>query len=221
MCPKTWKRRQKDLIFDQTWHLTQGANFPLTIFHGEMEMRDSIGKWRNSLVLSPFYPSVLSQDSLMRINQGNIWIFLNCEQLMGGCQNWSRRSGPQNLDQIWTKSGHHWNGFLKTGAKIPDKILHPRTRDSLLKIVVNKRVCERSCTVAPTKSPNHGTHWPPTSLIALQPCLLRCPSLVSCRHHLSHRATASLVVPHLTHAGWLLHYRLSCRATAFPVVQPL
>ncbi len=36
---------------------------------------------------------------------------------MGGCQNWSRRSGPQNLDQIWTKSGHHLDRFLKNGCQ--------------------------------------------------------------------------------------------------------
>jgi hypothetical protein len=58
------------------------------------------------------------------------------QKLIGGCQNWSRWSGPQNLDQIWTKSGHHldtiWTGFLKTGAKIPGKILCPRTRKWIL-----------------------------------------------------------------------------------------
>jgi hypothetical protein len=36
---------------------------------------------------------------------------------MGGCRNWSRRSGPQNLDQIWTKSGHHLDRFLKNGCQ--------------------------------------------------------------------------------------------------------
>ncbi len=55
------------------------------------------------------------------------------------------KSGP-NLDQIWTKSGPNldtiWTGFLKTDAKIPDKILRERTRESLLKIVANKKVCE-------------------------------------------------------------------------------
>jgi hypothetical protein len=51
---------------------------------------------------------------------------------------WTAKSGP-NLDQIWTKSGP---GFLKTDAEIPDKILRPCTRESLLKIVANKKVCE-------------------------------------------------------------------------------
>ncbi len=36
---------------------------------------------------------------------------------MGDCQNWSRRSGPQNLNQIWTKSGHHLDWCLKNGCQ--------------------------------------------------------------------------------------------------------
>ncbi len=36
---------------------------------------------------------------------------------VGGCQNWSRWSGPQNLDQIWTKSGHHLDRFLTKGCQ--------------------------------------------------------------------------------------------------------
>jgi hypothetical protein len=38
-------------------------------------------------------------------------------KLLGGCQNWSRRSGPQNLDQIWTKSGPNLDWFLKNGCQ--------------------------------------------------------------------------------------------------------
>ncbi len=34
---------------------------------------------------------------------------------LGGCGNWSRRSGLRNLDQIWTKSGHHLDRFFKNG----------------------------------------------------------------------------------------------------------
>jgi hypothetical protein len=41
-----------------------------------------------------------------------VWIFT-----LGGCQNWSRWSGPRNLDQIWTKSGHHLDRFLKNGCR--------------------------------------------------------------------------------------------------------
>ncbi len=52
---------------------------------------------------------------------------------MGGCQNWSRRSGTRNLDQIWTKSGPNLDtiltGFSKMAAEIPGKILCPRTRE--------------------------------------------------------------------------------------------
>jgi hypothetical protein len=40
-----------------------------------------------------------------------------------------------NLDTIWT-------GFFKTDAEIPDKILRGHTRESLLKIIANKKVCE-------------------------------------------------------------------------------
>jgi hypothetical protein len=39
------------------------------------------------------------------------------------------------MDTIWT-------GFLKADAEIPDKILRPHTRESLQKIVANKKVCE-------------------------------------------------------------------------------
>ena len=37
--------------------------------------------------------------------------------LVGGCQNWSRWSGPQNLDQIWIKSGLRLDRFLKNGCQ--------------------------------------------------------------------------------------------------------
>jgi hypothetical protein len=45
--------------------------------------------------------------------------------------------GPDGLDcRIWTKFGPNldtiWTGFLKTGAKIPGKILCPRTRELIL-----------------------------------------------------------------------------------------
>ncbi len=73
---------------------------------------------------------------------------------------WTAKSGP-NLDQIWTKSGPNldtiWTGFLKTDGKIPDKILRPRTRESLVKIIANKKVCEipyvehSSCIVQSTR----------------------------------------------------------------------
>ncbi len=45
---------------------------------------------------------------------------------------WNAKSGP-NLDQIWTKSRPNldtiWTGFSKMAAKIPGKILCPRTRE--------------------------------------------------------------------------------------------
>ncbi len=47
-----------------------------------LDLRDLSGKWRNSHVLSPFSQCVLSNDSLMRSNQGNFWFFLYCEQLI-------------------------------------------------------------------------------------------------------------------------------------------
>ncbi len=72
-----------------------------------------------------------------------IYYYIN---LLGGCRNWSRRSGPRNLDQIWTKSGPNldpiWTGFLKITAEIPGRKIRLRTRESLLKIVANNKVCE-------------------------------------------------------------------------------
>ncbi len=58
--------------------------------------------------------------------------------------------GPDGLDrEIWTKSGPNLDtGFLKTDAKIPEKILRPRTRESLLKIIANKKVCKVCIAVA-------------------------------------------------------------------------
>jgi hypothetical protein len=99
----------------------------------------------------PFFPPFFGFWSFFVLN---IPIFspIIHNRSLGGCRNWSRRSGPQNLDQIWTKSGPNldtiWTGFLKTDAEIPDKILRPRTRESLLKIVANKKVCEIRIAVA-------------------------------------------------------------------------
>ncbi len=63
--------------------------------------------------------------------------------LMGGCQNWSRWSGPRNLDQIWTKSGPNldtiWTGFKKMAAKIPGKILCPHTRELILASALSEK----------------------------------------------------------------------------------
>ncbi len=52
--------------------------------------------------------------------------------------------GPNGLDrEIWTKSGPNldtiWTGFLKMGAKIPGKILCPRTRELILASALSEK----------------------------------------------------------------------------------
>jgi len=62
--------------------------------------------------------------------------------------------------------------------------------------------------------------------IVVSPLSCHAAPLLLC-HRLSHRTLplslchASLVLPCLTRAGWLLHRRLSCRATALRIAPPL
>ncbi len=109
---------------------------------------------------------------------------------MGGCRNWSRRSGPRNLDQIWTKSGPNldtiWTGFLKMDAEFPDKILRLRTRESLLKIVGNKKVCKipyvehSSCIGSSTTNKMSRAALPQAALPSLSPWVeQRCHQIMA------------------------------------------
>ncbi len=144
------------------------------------------------------------------------------------------KNGPDNLDcNIWTKSGPNletiWTGFLKTGAKIPNKILHPHTRESLLKIVVNKKVYERSCTV---HSCTNKITKPWHSLTSyLSRCIAASLAVLplSCHTALSCYATTFLIAPCLSTRATPLSLccpsltapPLSCCITASLVLLPL
>jgi hypothetical protein len=60
-------------------------------------------------------------------------------------KNWVvAKIGPDGMDcEIWTRSGPNldtiWTGFIKTGAKIPGKILCPRTRELILASALSEK----------------------------------------------------------------------------------
>jgi hypothetical protein len=76
-----------------------------------------------------------------------------------------------------------------------------------------------SLVAPPPLSLRHASFTAPFLSCCATPLSPRRPSLVA--PPISHRTTASLIAPCLARAGWLLHHRLSCHATAFHIAQPL
>jgi hypothetical protein len=99
---------------------------PLVLFVTGRLLQESNGgiRWTRDHVISQ-----------KREGSRSLWFWKVPGRSLGGCRNWSGRSGPRNLDQIWTKSGPNLDtistGFLKTGAEIPGKILCPRTYEGI------------------------------------------------------------------------------------------